>query len=286
MNSKLLVPIVSIVLSMGVYAQETWFDEDFNTTEWLDAFADYLTIYRGEPTDLRTAADNTAYDMGTNATIKGYVFNGPVRRQDPSFTSVCGRTFNYCFRMRNDVASFLEFPEVTNAGKIYVYARNENATVESFLNLQTKNELGNWDVINPIVRWTVPGNENHEGGASDIMLTHEINSTGPIKLRLHRHQPRFLQIYRITLEQFDDISTSVNNASFKNHVKMTVKNKTVYFSQIVDNALFSVFDISGRKVFQANVNTNKIFLPNIKSGMYIFNLKSAQGELTTKNIIN
>jgi len=286
MKSKLLVLFVSTLLTSGVFAQEIWFDADFNTTEWLDAFADFLTDKLGEPTDLRTAADNTAYDLGTSAEINGFIFNGPVRRQDPAFTSVCGRTFNYCFRMRNGSITFIEFPDVANAGKINVYARNENATDESFLNLQTKDEGGNWDNNNPIVRWTVPGNENYEGGASDIMLTHEINSAGPIELRLHRNQARFLQIYRITLEQFDDLSTSVDNGSYKHHISMNVINKMVYLSQVVDNAVLTVYDISSRKVFQTDVNTDRISLPGISSGIYILKLKVSQDELTKKVVIN
>lgn len=280
MKSKLLISIISLMLSTGLFSQKILFDEDFNTTEWLDAFAEYLTGTLGVPTDLRTAPDNTAYDLGTAATIKGYVFNGPVRRQDPSFTSVCSRTFNYCFRMRNGGASFLEFPEVVNAGKMSIYVRNENATTANVLNLQSTDEL---DVWNNITQWNVPGFDSYPG--TDFLLTYDINTSGTVKLRIQRQQARFLQIYRIVLEEYVDVSTSVGNSSFEKQVGLTVDNKTVHFTQIITDASLSVCDISGRQVFKTNVNDDKISLNQLNPGVYIVKLQALQGELTQKVII-
>jgi hypothetical protein len=278
MKSKLLVPIVSIVLSMGVYAQETWFDEDFNTTEWLDAFTEVLSA-DGTIRDIRTSQE-IAFDLGSDFEIKNFVFNGPIRRQEPAFVSVCGRTFQYCFRMRHNKITYVEFLEVENAGKIHVYVRNENVGTDSHLNLQMQDEHDSWD--NTLVTWSVPGNLFYQNGASDMVLTFDINIETPVKLRLYRLEERFLQIYRIVVEKYEPSSV---RSTFKDEVKLSITDKTLVLSESLAGAEMSIYNFIGKQVLTRTVVSNEMSLQQLETGIYIVKLKSPEGELVQKIVI-
>jgi hypothetical protein len=277
MKQKITIIFLGIIFSIGIFPQEILFDEDFNTTEWLDAFTEALSA-DGTTRDIRTSTE-VEFDIGVGVDVKGFLFNGVVNRHEPSFTSVCGRTFQFNFRLRHDASTYIVFPEVVNAGKVSVYARNMNATTESFLNLQIKNELGEWDNTAPLVRWTVPGNEHYVNGASDILLTYDIDSIGPIELRLHRHQSRFMQIYRIVLEKYEPSSV---RSTFKDEVKLNIVDKTILFSKELTGVEVTVYDFVGRSVVSGSLFSNEMSLQQLDTGIYIVKLKSPEGELVQK----
>ena len=137
MKTKLLTLMMAVALFTNVMAEESnvWYDIDFSTDEWLDAFNTALAPLLASdginpllPTgDLRTA-DAKEYNWNNAISVgeEGFSINGNVFKESEPFTSECGKEFQYSVRFRNGNTSFIEFPIVENAGKITLYVQNPN----------------------------------------------------------------------------------------------------------------------------------------------------------------
>ncbi|MDR1809303.1 MAG: T9SS type A sorting domain-containing protein [Prevotella sp.] len=303
MRAKIFTLMAAMALFTNAMAQESnvWFDIDFSTDEWIDGISAALqdsgkTI--GNDT-LRTIPAGTAVDMGieTPITVNGFTFNSPVYREPTTFTSVCGRTFGYAVRFRNNQndMSYIEFPIVDNAGKITVYVANGNGTNASTIDLGRKevageegrginDPYGEWKPAYPVKQWDVPGNGEYVDGegnaAKDLELTYEINTSEQTALRLCRKKGQFMKVYRIVLEKYTGSGVS---SSFGEKMSLSVSGKTLLLPKVT-NAKMSVYNLAGKPVLNTAVTSDKVAL-NLPADVYIAKLVAGQGELTQKIIL-
>ena len=281
MKKILLFLLICSCTFSATRAQEVWFDVNFNSEEWIDAFTtalgqDIRTMVAGDPnTDVN---NNSAWIETPNGTIvNDFKFNGNFFREKFTIASEAGYDYDYAFRLRNNNETYIEFPELENAGKITVYARNQNADTDSRLNLQTKDEEGNWINEPPLIRWEIPGNNAYPTG--DFMLTFNINSPNPIPLRFHRSQPRFVSIHRFIVEKYED-PNGINN-SHKTSI-FDIQDNTVYLSQPLKHVSLSVYDITGMQILHTMLSSFSTHLNITQSGVYIVKVESEFGTQVKK----
>ena len=261
---------------------ELWFDVDFSSEEWLD---DFLTAGYDFRNANLAAPDNGAINFGTGTdfvlALNGFNFNANGYREATPFTSECGRTFAYSIRMRqNNNPTYIEFPPVSNARQIVLYVQNpNNAGNQNHLILEKKNSSGNWELL---TEWTIPA-LNTLSPASDFELTYDIDINEPVSLRIYRAEERFLKVFRIALEKYD-AGTSMKS-SFREKVDLSVNGKILSLSGNVNNARLSIFDLTGKQVFNCKINSDKINLQNINTGVYIVRLIDEQGVMTRKILL-
>ncbi len=279
MKLKLLISGICILFCSGMYAQDNiWFDADFNENEWLDAFE----AVSGE--DIRKFDPGSGYDLGEDVEVNGFKFNGTIHKHIEPFTSVCGRTFQYSFRLRNNNPTYIEFPEVENAGRLHVYVRNMNAEISSFLTLQQEDEYGIWQMEEPLHRWDdILGYEYYGDGINDMHLIYDINVNEPVKLRLRRHQQRFMQVFRVVLEKYGYNSSST--PGLEENMDPEVFGKTLRFSENINGAELFIYDYLGKQVFNVDVSSNEITLNSLNDGIYILKLKTKESESVKKIVL-
>lgn len=286
MKSKLFTLIMALALFTGVKAQDVWFDANFGTQEWWDAIYD-ASVAQGvdPPLDMSTITPGNPLNFSTGTTFVlenvngGFRINGNAYRDASPFTSVCGETFEYSIRLRNGGESFIEFPEFPNAGNVTVYAQNPNATNDSNLNLQKKNDAGDWVTIDAQV---LPAMDLTPPNPQDYELVFTVNETGPVTLRLWRSEQRFFKIYRIVLDKNDN--TSIQSTP-GDKTDLFVSGKTLSLLGYVNNADLSVFNLAGTLVFNCKANSNTVDLQNINAGAYVAKLTMKEGEIIKKVII-
>jgi len=307
MKSKLITLMMALALFTGVKAQSVWFDANFGEKEWWDALhtasldpantenpANATTPPNEIRMDTLQAGNALNFASGNTFVLENVVLPYGTFRinangfRDAAFTSVCGETFEYSIRLRNSTGtnppeSFIEFPEVANVSKVTVYAQNQNATTESHLSLQKKNSDGGWDNVGDAI--TIPGTNNlTPTGALDFEAVYDnININEPVTLRIWKAEQRFMKIFRIVVEKFDDGTSVQSPVSEKPDLFVT--GKTLNFSGNVNNADLSVFNLAGIKVFNCKVNSNKVDLQDINAGAYIVKLITKEGEAVKKVII-
>lgn len=98
-------------------------------------------------------------------------------------------------------AGYLELPEVPNAGKITIHARNGNKGSNTLLGLERYDKnIGTWI---PIHAFLLKAWGSYEG-TRDEVVSFDVNTDSPIKLRLINNvdaTTRFINVYRIEIEE-------------------------------------------------------------------------------------
>ena len=321
MKTKITIFITAISLFANVIAQEVWYDVNFSSDEWVNAFVQAYTDGL-LPNDITTVAPGSGTELAaTNPAINDFLFNGNVFQDELApFASVDGvNTFKYCVRMRNNNTqmSYIQFPTIDNIGKVTVYVRNPNAALSSstldlaiagdtndpaglpFVTPKLLTDGGGWRPNYPWHTWDVPaptydesfvsgnltGNIYYdEDGACDMKLEYDVNLNQPVDMRICRQKAQFMQIYRIVIEKYTTVPVSTQSSSL-DKIDMCVNGKILALSGNVNNAGLSIFDLVGKPVFNGKVNSNEIDLQNLNAGIYIIKLIMEQGEVTRKVII-
>jgi len=258
---------------------DLWFDVDFSSEEWMGYFNeagyDFKAITPGQHLNFEEGTTFVLED------INGFNFNANAFREATPFTSVCGKTFEYSIRLRqNNNPTYIEFPEVNNAKQIILYVQNPNtASNMNNLTLEKKNAEGKWEIV---TQWSVPA-LNLLSTDSDYELACNINIEEPVTLRVYRQEDRFLKIFRIMLEKYNT-GSSIKSVCRDNN-KFFINRKTLFLPEGASNAKLLVFDLVGKQVYNCEVNSDRIDLQNINPGIYIVKLITKQGETTQKVII-
>ena len=281
MKTKLTILLVAVSLFTNVMAQDNvWFDVDFSSTEWLDAFKatgyDFTAASPGQPTNMGNAA----------VTVNNFKVNGNGFREASPITSVCGKEFEYSVRLRQNAETYIEFPEVANVSKVTVYVQNPNTddySNNNTLTLQKKNGE-NWnDADYPGIIPPLKFLLDYEGTSDYELVFEDLNIDEPVTLRIWRNESRFQKVFRIIVEKYDE-SSSVKS-SLRDKTDIAVDRKTLFLSGNVSNDSLSIFDLVGKQVYNCKVNSDKIDLQDINTGVYIVKLNTEQGEITQKVII-
>ncbi|MDR1809301.1 MAG: sulfatase-like hydrolase/transferase [Prevotella sp.] len=275
--------------------ENVWFDIDFSTDEWLDAFSAVMQASGKDPYDPRTCVSGFALETGgvnSPITVNGLTFNTPFWRDAASFTSLCGKTFEYSVRLRanQNNLSYIEFPVVENAGKLVLYAAhgrdaNEPNTGNIFLEVGRKeNANGENDVTGEwktIYTWDVTwdGVPN-----TDVRLSYDIELNEPVALRVQRQKGTFLRIYRVALGKYSEEGNSVQSAR-SDAVDFQVINRSIRLSESVTGGEIRIYDISGRQVLKRNIHSDTVPIDDMKPGVYIVKLICGQAGKTKKVLL-
>jgi len=276
--------------------QEVWFDVNFSSDEWLDAFKSATQV------DLGTINSGAMWDNGgTNipvpVTVSGdnFIFNSPVWRESAPFTSICDKTFEYGIRFRaNNTMSYIEFPKTDNAGRLMLYVAhgsdaaspntgNVYVEVGGRENISDDEEIdafGDWKTM-PEHIWDVPWSAEKN---TDVRLTYDLDTDEPVALRIQRSKGTFMRVYRILLGKYGSELTDNTSipAVLPDNIDFKVINRMVCLSKSLINGKIYVYDILGRQLLSQDVNSDKIPLNNLKSGIYIIKLTDGQDRIIKK----
>ncbi|MCL2598171.1 MAG: T9SS type A sorting domain-containing protein, partial [Paludibacter sp.] len=266
--------------------QDVWFDVNFSSDEWLDAFKSATQV---DPVSINSGAmwDNGGTNIPVPVTVSGdnFIFNSPVWRESAPFTSVCDKMFEYGIRFRaNNTMSYIEFPKTDNAGRLMLYVAhgsdaaspntgNVYVEVGGRENISDDEEIdafGDWKTT-PEHIWDVAwsGEKN-----TDVRLTYDFDTDEPVALRIQRSKGTFMRVYRILLGKNGSALTDNTSipAVLSNNIDFKVINRTVCLSKSLINGKIYVYDILGRQLLSRTVDSDKIPLNNLKSGIYIVKL--------------
>jgi len=302
MKSKIFTLMMAVALLTNVMAQAqttVLYDINFSSDEWLDAFA-------AKGYDFRSVAANTAitFGDGTQAYVLtdlngGFSVNANGFKEPSPFTSVCGSTFEYSVRLRNGAVTFIGFPEQIEAGKykMTLYVNNPNATTESTFYLTdgipATETLTDGKDTGTAIRWipasylasaTISAANSYSPGQLDEeVILDNIQIEAPVNLNIWKYETRFLKVFRIIMEKYDDNTSIQSPVSEKTDLFVT--GKTLSLSGNVNNGDLSVFNLAGGLVFNCKVNSNKVDLQNINAGAYVAKLITKEGETIRKVIV-
>lgn len=108
--------------------------------------------------------------------------------------------------------TYMEFPELSSAGIMTVHVRCGNATAGTTLTLQ-KYESGAWTTMSSKTL-TIRKSEAYQATSVDEVITVNINSKVPIKLRLCGGS-KFVMLYRVDIESHykEFLQTAINTAN-------------------------------------------------------------------------
>ena len=183
-------------------------------------------------------------------------------------THLTGTKKSVAFRLNNNETGMIEFPEIPHASTITLHIRNGNQTSPTQLALE-KFENGNWQLLHTF-------NLQHWGAYPnfrDEVLTHEINATTPVKLRLINNiaaTKRNINLYRIDITG-NDLS-AIENHTMQDKIK--IQNRTITTEFPVS---LRIFDLSGRLLIKTEIAQEHKLPDSFDKGIYF--IKSQFGTL-------
>lgn len=210
---NLLLLIVFLAFTFGnVKAQELLISEDFSSGEWK---AELLQLNPGNQLNDYAFGDNpyttpatgggNSYDDLNNFQLyfgKYRLFGsietlavlpcplGDVHTHKNTVSNVA-----VAFRLANP-AGYIELPEIPEAGTITIHVRNGNQNIDSQLGLeQFEPVTGTWI---PLYTFNLKAFGTYPIFRDEV-LSYNVNSDGPIKLRLINNvavTPRFINLYK------------------------------------------------------------------------------------------
>ena len=211
MKTRLLILMMAVALFTNVRAQETWYNIDFSSSEWLTAFTD------ATGTDPTTLGNNSFINVlpadgnpGTSVTVNEevFLFDGNFFRDATSDV--------YCFRLRNTgTFGLIQLPEVPNASKVTLNVTNGNGTNASNVTINVKKVSD--ESITPVVL-------EMPGGTTKQDLVFDIDINEPVILSIVGGST-FCKVYSIVVEAVNN--TGISTPSFKQEQKPV---KTQYFT--------------------------------------------------------
>ena len=166
------------------------------------------------------------------------------------------------FRLRKSGTSYFEMQELPNAGVITIHARNGNKTATTTMKLQ-KYEMEAWTDIHT---FDLRMSNDFRNTFLDEILTFNINSPDPIKLRLSRGD-KFIMLFQVDVAAY--APTAVKNLQYAG---FNVNGRTL----IAENPTqVSIYNMLGKVVHEVYVE-NTVELPaSVGKGLYI--VKGNQG---------
>ncbi|MDR1810513.1 MAG: sulfatase [Prevotella sp.] len=264
-----------MVDSLAKFLPSSWYDgaeevvvdsisEDFSGGDWDTAFnlynPDYADINKNAafvfPGVNVDAVYLEKYRFGGMGAIQGFVTKpSPVA----GVTHDNGNGIAVAFRFRNTDESYMEFPTLSSAGKIDLYVRNNNATTPAYLDLQQFED--EWTTIHT---FAVNQHNLYSSNYLDELLSYDVHSMEPIKLRISRNENAnvFVNLFRLDVSPYGSSSG-------------IAKTETPFFKQIGRKLIFFrptnifLYNMLGIVVYES-VDRNEIDLPpSLGNGFFI-----------------
>lgn len=289
MKAKTLLFALVLITSTLSATTPLLISEDFASAAWQ---AEFLKQNPGDPNAappvLPFALSATNYGLNSvNLYFDKYKFNGAVLTDGgvaPFMVTCADALANptngivhkeevtglpVAFRFKSSgtagtTGTFMEFPELPNAGVITVHARSGNGTAGTNLYVQQFDaSTSTWTSIATLA--LRPYNDVIINSIDEI-VTYNINSPSTIKLRLFGGS-KFTYMYRVDVAAYEATGlNTVKVSSFK------LAGRTLTTSQPV---AISLYNSLGAKVFEKSVQ-NEVVLP-ASIGKGIFFVKSELG---------
>ena len=216
-HKKLILLSLFSISIFAVYGQNYHISEDFSSAEW---YAELLRLNPGNQLNDYAFGDNP---YATPATGGGNAYNDlnnfqlyfgkyrlfgsietlavlpcPLGEAHTHVNTVSNVAV--AFRIANP-AGYIEFPEIPNAGTITIHVRNGNQGVATQLGLeQFEPVTGTWL---PLYTFNLKAFGTYPAFRDEV-LSYEINSDSPIKLRLINNvavTPRFINLYKFEVTE-------------------------------------------------------------------------------------
>jgi hypothetical protein len=280
----LLITVLCVFFGTGaVKAQAYWANDDFSSQVWQEVVENWISVWNeSNPGIVFPSTPDAMVGFPTGSIIGQYEFEGAYIRSTAAMEALpCaegGGTHKYAFRLRSSAISHLTLPEVENAGKLILHVRNANSTATTTITLQKEDGADNWVNVNTK---TLKKNNDYSKVIDEI-ITWEINSASPIRLRINRGD-KFIYIFKLLLEK-NGVPSSVKSL-YADGVDVYVSGKTAFISGEVSNAVLSLYDFSGREILNAGISGNRVSLDGVQEGVYILKMASSEGTLTKKIIV-
>lgn len=295
MKTKIVLLTISLIVTslFAATAQELLISEDFSSVAWAGEFA------RLNPgTSINSNALNpVAYvTPGTTTGSNSYVnlnaidlyfgkyhLSGAIECL-PVLSCASGEQINHnfdnngvptavAFRFQNTIAGFIEFFEIPSAGAITLHIRDNNGTATTTLGLERYDATSSGWI--PVHTFSLAGNGSYT--SRDEVLTYNIDSSDPIKLRLINNiasSKKFIDLFRV------DIASMVPSAV--NIIKVVPFKLTGRKLLTEKLTKVTIYNTVGIKVFETSA-LGEIDLPaSIRKGIYF-----VKSELSSqKTILN
>lgn len=249
--------------------------EDFSSAAWADEFL------RIDPTYVKPAPKGNFGVINTAAYFDKYYMEGAVVTFDGLGVIDALNTTNECalfasegivhsdvdnlavaFRFRNSATSIFECPEIASAGIVTLHVRNGNSTDATTLSLE-KYVDGVWTNV---YDFPIQGHGAFSATTLDEVVTYDVNSAVPIKLRVSRGT-KFINLFRIDIAAYETTGLkSIESNPFKLMGRKLVTEQPTEIS---------VYNASGALLFQKAVETEIELPATLKKGFYF--IKSQLG---------
>lgn len=294
-QKSLLLSLVLCASSLfSLSAQEVLLSENFSTQEWQNELARLnpgstdgttATLINKQAKNplayVTPTVDGTAYtslNQGFNTDSIPDLYFGKYRlvgaiESKALVPCALGTEFNHDnngtavgFRIQNQAAGMIEFPEITSAGDLTVHIRNGNSTNTTKIAVE-KLVDGTWTNV---YTFDLQKNSAFEGVTQDEVLTTNLNLEGPVKLRLVNNvatTKRFINLYGF------EIKSRVPNAVDKvvsNPFKIAGRRLTTETPVNI-----AIYNTLGAMVFEQNVLDQVEIPATVGNGVFV--VKSALG---------
>ena len=283
----LFIAIITLFSHTQLSAQEALLNVDFSSNEWTTAFEDAGLILVDDIVSIGSEFSTHAFNPGIYGGIEGvqgFYINGHWSAKwvaEPG-TGVDGRTITHSVRLRSNSESYIQLPKLSSAGKVAVFVMNSNGSTSTNFNIQKLEDDTTWTNLTTL---TTVGSNNYPDGAFEDKLEFEVNSSTPITLRVHKNSARFMNVFKITVDEYE--ATGIKN-NFSAQASIHMQGKTMHI-QSEQEALSSIqlIDLSGRLVWNTQTAEKQVQLPaSIQQGLYIVRMANEHGSLNQSVVVH
>jgi hypothetical protein len=156
-----------------------------------------------------------------------------------------------------------------NAGTITVHVRNGNKTAGTSMPL-LKLVNGYWEKIHD---FSLRRNDSYTAASVDEVVSFDINSQEPIKLKLDRGD-KFISIFKVEVTAFGE--TSVKNPGT---IPVRLTGRTL---QVETPTMIKLYNLMGIKAFEAEVE-NQVSIPmSVGNGIFLLRVS----DITRRILLN
>lgn len=279
---KTLLILLATIATLHVSAEDPTLliSEDFSSAEWAAEF------YRIDPSYVKPAPGGNKAVINNLPYFDKYYMEGAVVPLEVSASNptlecalfaaksivhndVDGHAMS--FRLRNSGVSIMEFPELPTAGVITIHARNGNTTAGTTLKLQ-QYLMDTWT---DLYTFDLQPSDNYRQTAVDEILSFDIQSEVPVKLRISRGD-KFIYLFRIDIAAYKAPSSVTNPV----YVGFKLSGRTLSTDEPTQ---VTIYNMLGKSVFEAYVEQRTELPESIEKGLYIVKGKNGNQKIYLNN---
>lgn len=279
-TKTLLFTIFFIISAFSVQSTELLVSEDFASDAW------QAELLAQDPAYLLPATTGANYAVNSTVLYHGkYYLNGAIMIDGVTTVRTCADSITHpengiehkesttgyavAFRFRGakadpNVGTYMEFPELPNAGLMTLHVRCANPTAGTKLVLQQYDaSTSEWTSIYTFELRAY--NEFFEKSLDEI-VSYDINSTSAIKLRVVGGS-KFTYLYRVDIAEY--VPTAVKSTIA---TPLKIANRKITANEPIK---ISLYNLAGMLVFESKENREIEIPTSVGNGLFM--IKSNQG---------